>query len=74
MANPMNTFDLEYYAAAQDDNWPDARDGVSSHLQSSLSSHDPSLMGYPNSFSDTIPKTLTRPFSPSIRLQELRET
>lgn len=47
----MNSFDLEYSAATQDDNSLDAGDRVSSHLQSSLSSHDPSLMGYPNSYS-----------------------
>lgn len=58
MANPMNSFDLEYSAAARDDKCPEARDGVSSHLESSLSSHDPSLMGCPNSytFSDMIPQ------------------
>lgn len=57
MANPMNNFDLEY---TRDDDSPDAREGVPSHLPSSLS--DPSLMGYPNShvasypFADMLPQ------------------
>jgi pre-rRNA-processing protein SRD1 len=60
MANPMNNFDLEYSAATHDDDSPDAREGVSSQLRSSLS--DPSLMGYPNShvasypFADMLPQ------------------
>lgn len=59
MANPMDNFDFEYAAAARDDDSQDARDG---HLQSSLSTHDPSLMGYPNnhvasySFADMLPQ------------------
>ncbi|OOQ86905.1 GATA transcription factor LreA [Penicillium brasilianum] len=62
MANHMNSFDLEYTAAARDDDSQDARDQVPSHLQSSLSSHDPSLMGYPDShvasypFADMLPQ------------------
>lgn len=62
MANPMNNFDLEYSTTTHDDDSQDAREGVPSHLRSSLSSHDPSLMGYPNShvasypFADMLPQ------------------
>ena len=55
----MNNFDLEYSAAARDDDSQDARDA---HLQSSLSTHDPSIMGYPSShvanypFTDMLPQ------------------
>lgn len=46
MANPLNGFDLNYPANDRDDS-QDARDGV---LQPSLSSHDPALMDFPNSY------------------------
>jgi pre-rRNA-processing protein SRD1 len=59
--NHMNNFDLEYSAATRDNDSPDAREGVPSHLPSSLS--DPSLMAYANSqvtttypFADMLPQ------------------
>ncbi|KAJ5152886.1 White collar 1 protein [Penicillium canariense] len=47
MANPLNSFDLDYGAARDDAQ--DPRDEVATHLQSSLSSNEPSLMGFANS-------------------------
>lgn len=44
----MNSFNLDYSGAHRDES-QDPRDGGSSHLQSSLAAHDPSLMGFPNS-------------------------
>lgn len=46
MANPMDGFDLDY----SDTNRNDAEDICDGVLQPSLSSHDPALMDFPNSF------------------------
>ncbi|KAJ5692114.1 White collar 1 protein [Penicillium macrosclerotiorum] len=46
MANPMNSFNHDHSAARRDDP-QDPREGVPPHLQQSLPSHDPSLMGFP---------------------------
>ncbi|KAF7715608.1 GATA transcription factor LreA-like protein [Penicillium ucsense] len=65
MANPMNNFELEFSAAAPENDSPDS-DGV---VQSSLSSSDPSLMGYTNGHVANYPfaEMLSQDFDPTLQ-------
>ncbi|KAI2786712.1 White collar 1 protein [Penicillium oxalicum] len=66
MASTMNNFELEYSAAAPENDSPDTSDGA---LHSSLSSSDPSLMGFPNGHVANYPfaEMLSQDFDPSLQ-------